>query len=121
MRKTARPESVTLLDVLIDGFEKNEILRGSHMRVLPLPTAAAARRKFQAFAKEARRWKGSPTSESVAGPRRFAAWADLEVRQLGRGVMVLARAPWFSDWWNKKGVWDDDPIGPLYDWLAEDD
>lgn len=29
------PEDATLLDVLIDGFEKNEILDGFHWRSLP--------------------------------------------------------------------------------------
>lgn len=120
MRTPTSPEDVSLLDVLIDGFEKNEIMRGLHRRDLPMPDEAAAIRKFEAFAQEARRWKGPPTRESLAGPRRFAAWTDLEVRQLGRGVMVLVRAPWFSDWWHQPGVWAGDPMGPLFDWLEEE-
>jgi hypothetical protein len=31
------PEDASLLDVLIDGFEKNEVLDGFHPRDLPMP------------------------------------------------------------------------------------
>lgn len=120
MRTASHPEDVSLLAVLIDGFEKNEVLNGFHRRDLPMPDEAAALRKFEAFAQEARRWKGPPTREALAGPRRLVAWPDLQVRQLGRGVMVLVRAPWFSDWWNQPGVWAGDPMGPLFDWLDEE-
>lgn len=42
------PADATLLDVLIDGFEKNEVLRGFHGRLLPMPDEAAAVEKFTA-------------------------------------------------------------------------
>ncbi len=114
------PEDATLLDILIDGFEKNEILGGFHWRSLPMPDEVAAARKFTALADEARRWKGEPVRCNEAGPRRIAAWPDLEIRQLALGVMVRARAPWFERWWHERSTWDGDPMGPLYDWLREE-
>jgi hypothetical protein len=48
-----RPEDATLLDVLVDGFEKNESLRGFHWRVLPMNDEPAAVRKFASLADEA--------------------------------------------------------------------
>ena len=55
---------------------------------------------------------GSPFLEA-------AWWADLEIRQVGRGVMVRVRAPRFT-WWNDRQTWDGDPIGSVYDWLEEE-
>jgi hypothetical protein len=42
MADDRRPEDATLLDVLTNGFEKNEVLRGFHWRVLPMTDEAAA-------------------------------------------------------------------------------
>ena len=63
MTKRRTPEDATLLDVLIDGFEKNELLEGFYWRQLPMPDERAAARKFDALTDEARRWKGPPTPE----------------------------------------------------------
>ena len=114
------PEHASLLDVLIDGFEKNEMMDGFHWRTLPLPDESTAIRKLDAFAHEARGWKGAPFRDEREGPRRIVAWADLELRQVGRGIMVLARATSFHSWRNEKATWKDDPMGPLYDWLNEE-
>jgi len=57
---------------------------------------------------EARRWKGAPSREESTATRRMAAWDGLEVRQAGRGIMVRARAPWFS-WWHERETWEGDP------------
>lgn len=109
----------TLIDILVDGFEKNEVLRGFHSRVLPLRSEEAARSKFVALGDEARRWKGEPTHTVDADERRLLGWADLEIRQAGRGVMVRVRAPRFA-WWNDRLTWEGDPMGSLYDWLEEE-
>lgn len=109
----------TLIDILIDGFEKNEVLRGFHARVLPLHSEEAARRKFVELGEEARRWKGEPTLAVDADGRRLVGWADLEIRQVGRGVMVRVRAPRFT-WWNDRLTWEGDPMGSVYDWLDEE-
>ena len=105
-RGKARTE-ITLLDVLIDG------------RDLPMPSEAEARQKFDALAEEARRWKGPPVEER-RDARRLIAWPDLEIRQVGRGIMVRVRAPWFSEWWHDAETWDGDPMTPIYDWLRQD-
>jgi len=120
MEKTNTQEDATLLDVLIDGFEKNEILGGFHWRDLPMPDEAAAARKFGALVDEARRWKGQPGRLQEEPPRRIASWPDLEIRQVGRGVMVRARAPRFADWWHDRKTWEGDPMGPIFDWIEED-
>lgn len=117
MRRNGSQEDATLLDVLIDGFEKNEVLHGFHGRNLPMPDEEAATRKFGALVDEARRWKGTPERLEEEPPRRIAAWPDLEIRQVGRGIMVRARAAWFSGWWNERSTWEGDPMGPIYDWL----
>jgi len=111
------PEEATLLDVLVDGFEKNEILAGFHWRTLPMPDEASAARKFAALSDEARRWKGDPSRLRTEPPRRHAAWTDLEIGQAGRGILVRVRAPWFARWWNERATWEDDPMGAIYDWL----
>jgi hypothetical protein len=119
MRNETTQEGATLLDVLIDAFEKNEVMYGFHWRTLPMPDEASAVRKCAALVEEARRWKGAPSREESTPTRRMAAWDGLEIRQAGRGIMVLARAPWFS-WWHSREAWEGDPIGPLYDWLEEE-
>lgn len=120
MRRTTSQEDATLLDVLIDGFEKNEVLDGFHWRNLPMPDEDAAIRKFQALLDEARRWKGEPARLEDEPPRRVAAWPELEIRQVGCGIMVRARAPWFAGWWHERQTWEGDPMGPIYDWLREE-
>jgi hypothetical protein len=117
-RGTSR-EDATLLDVLVDGFEKNEVLDGFHWRDLPMPDEGSAARKFAALRAEATRWKGAPAREIDSAPRRLVAWDDLEIRQSGRGIMVRARAPWFG-WWHDAGTWERDPMGPIFEWLDEE-
>lgn len=117
MRATSQ-EAATLLDILIDGFEKNEVLGGFHRRELPMPDEGAAARKFRALVEEARCWKGPPVRLQEDAMRRLAAWPDLEIRQAGRGVMVLARAPGFG-WWHDEQTWDGDPMGAARAWLHE--
>jgi hypothetical protein len=119
MRPGTSQEASTLLDVLIDGFEKNEVMGGFHWRSLPMRNESAAMIKFNALAEEARRWKGQPDRLDESGPRRIAAWPDLEIRQIGRGIMVRARAPSF-EWWHDRATWDGDPLGPIYEWLSEE-
>src|SRR5262245_22813240 len=119
MATDRKPEDATLVDVLIDGFEKNEVLDGFHDRMLPLANELAAARKFASFVDEATRWKGSPAHRDEQRGRRLAAWSDLEIRQAGRGVLVRAKAPRFGDWWNQPSVWADDPLRDVVAWLAE--
>lgn len=66
---------------------------------------------MEGSARTARRGR-SPADRSVL--------PDLEIRQLGRGIMVRVRAPWFSDWWHEDVTWEGDPIGPIYEWLREE-
>ncbi len=121
MRRTTSREDATLIDVLIDAFEKNEVFGGFHWRDLPMPPDdASAHRKFLAFSDEARRWKGAPIRSLDDNGRRLAAWPDLEIRQLGRGVMVRVRAPGFDRWWHAETTWNGDPMGPIWEWLAAD-
>lgn len=109
-----------MLDVLVDAFEKNEVIDDHHWRDLPMPDEAAAIRKLGQLADEARRWKGEPRRDERVGPRRVVAWEDLEIRQIGRGVMVRVRAPWLSTWWHDRDTWAGDPIGPIHAWIAEE-
>jgi hypothetical protein len=115
-----RPEHATLLDVLIDAFEKNEMLDGMHWRTLPLPDEAAAVSKLAELAEEARRWKGEPTRDDDQGVRRVISWPGLELRRVGRGIMVRVRAPRFSSWWDERDVWAGDPMGPIFEWIDEE-
>jgi hypothetical protein len=110
----------TLIDVLIDGFEKNEVMSGHHFRTLPLSDEDTAIAKFTELAAEGVRWKGRPVVETADKGRRRVAWDDLEIRQVGRGVLVLVRDPTFWRWWHDSATWDGDPMGPAYEWLAED-
>jgi hypothetical protein len=120
MRRRNTPSDATLVDVLVDGFEKNEVMYGFHWRSLPMPDEEAARRKFASLVAEALSWKGAPLRDQRAGSRQLVGWKDLEIRQAGRGIMVRIRTPAFSDWWNAPETWFDDPMGPLFAWLAEE-
>jgi hypothetical protein len=116
--KTA--EDATLLDLLVDGFEKNEILQGQHWRKLPMHDEGAARVKFELLVEEARRWMGEPVWAHEETGRRLARWTDLEIRQAGRGVMVRVRAPRFDAWWHDRETWAGDPMGPVHEWITEE-
>lgn len=118
MRDRSSPHNASLLDILVDGFEKNEMFDGYHWRDLPMPDADSAARKFEELAEEARRWKGEP-ARTETGLRRLVAWDDLEIRQVGRGIRVRARAPRFDDWWHEAGTWAGDPMGEMWRWLDE--
>jgi hypothetical protein len=115
-----RPEDATLIDVLVDGFEKNEVIEGFHWRQLPLPDEAAAIRKFGGLVEEAQRWKGAATRHGEDRGRRVAAWPDLEIRQVGRAVLVRVRTAQFGNWWRADETWSGKPFRALYDWLAEE-
>ena len=110
----------TLLDVLIDGFQKNEVMGGFHWRDLPCLTEAQATERFRAFVVEATRWKGVASESVDEGTRRKALWPDLRIWQAGRGVCVEARAPWFSRWWHDEATWAGDPMAAIWAWRAED-
>jgi hypothetical protein len=34
--------------------------------------------------------------------------------------MVRVRAPWLDRWWNDALTWAGDPMGPLYEWIEEE-
>ena len=120
MAERRTPEDATLLDVLVDGFEKNEVLHGFHCRRLPMPDEDAAVRKFVSLTDEARRWKGPPARVDEQPGRRLSAWPDLEIRMAGRGLVLRARMTCFGDWWQDEQTWQGDPLGPVFDWIAED-
>ena len=120
MRRGKPREEITLLDILIDGFEKNEVLDGFHWRVLPMPDEAAAVRKFNDFAQEARRRKGPPTRELDTAARRFAAWPDLDIRQAGHGILIRVWSAWFRDWWHERATWKGEPLDAVYAWIDEE-
>ena len=119
MQHAKPPQDTTLLELLIDGFEKNEVLGGFHMRTLPLPDEATAAGKFAEFIDEVRRWKGEPATGISTPERQLAAWSDMEIRQAGRGVMVRVRQPRF-EWWHLAASWADHPMQQIYDWIDED-
>jgi len=110
----------TLLDVLIDGFEKNEMSGGFHWRDLPMPDEESAIAKFRELTEEATRWKGQPARATHEGGRYLSAWPDLEIRCIGRAIMVRAAAPWFDHWWHRAETWEGDPFGPIFKWLNEE-
>ena len=120
MTDRKRPDDASLLDLLIDGFEKNEAPEGFHWRELPVADEGTAARKFVAFSEEAERWRGPPLRR-VGGPvRRLVAWPDFEIRQAGRAIMVRVRRTSFHDWWNESATWAGDPMGPISDWIDEE-
>ncbi len=112
-------QNVGLLELLIDGFEKNEVLEGFHWRTLPMPDEASARAKFDSLVTEGERWKGAARRREAA-ERRLAAWSGMEIRQSGRGILLRARATGFEKWWNDRAVWEGDPLAPIYAWLHDE-
>jgi hypothetical protein len=72
MARHRGPEDASLLDVLIDGFERNEVVAEFHCRELPLPDEEAAVRAFASLSDEARQWKGAPDHVEDSGSRRLA-------------------------------------------------
>jgi hypothetical protein len=110
MAVAKRPEEATLLDVLIDGFEKNEVLDGFHERVLPLGDEQLAKARFAALLEEVIRWKGSPMRRDEQAEWQLAAWSDLELLQAGSALAIRIRAPRFSAWWHEPATWRGDPM-----------
>ncbi len=115
-----RQEDATLLDVLVDGFEKNEVHRGFHWRELPMPDDGAAMRKFASLSDEASRWKGAPLRIENTSGRQLALWSDLEIRRAGRAVLVRVKAPHFDRWWHETTTWEGNPMQTIFDWIADE-
>jgi len=111
---------VTLIDILVDGFEKNEILDGTHWRQLPMPDEASAIEKFASLIDEATRWQGKPQTLTETVKRRKAVWTGLDIRQTGLAILVRVKTPWFNAWWHE-AAWDHDSFDDLYAWLKEDE
>ncbi|MEL7313093.1 MAG: hypothetical protein AAFN07_16370 [Pseudomonadota bacterium] len=115
---TVAPSEATLIDVLIDGFEKNEVSNGWHVRQLPLRDEETASEKFAQFVSEARSWKGPPEELIDEGHRRRAHWHRLEIIQAGLGLMIRVRAPRFGEWWHKDETWSWEPMNEVDKWLS---
>ena len=108
--------------MLVDGFEKNEVLHGFHWRELPMSDEGAAIRKFAALADEAQRWMVGlcrPEPRRVSRRRTVALWPDLEIRQAGPAVMVRVKPPHF-DSWSCADVGRKLRLQPIFDWVAEE-
>ncbi len=114
-------ESVTLLDLLIAGFERNEVLGGYHWRELPMPDREAAARKFEALYAEAERWHGAPLRFEQGFERQLALWPELELRQAGRGVLVRVPAPRIESWWSEPKTWAGEPMRAVAEWIDDED
>jgi hypothetical protein len=119
MTKSQGRSGVGLLDLLIDGFEKNEMLEGFHSRTLPMPDELSAQAKFESLVAEAERWKGPAQRTERDKGRRLAVWSDMDIRQAGPGILLRAKAPRFERWWHDSATWEGDPLGPIYSWLHE--
>jgi hypothetical protein len=110
---------VTLIDLLMNGFEKNESIGNWFWRQLPAPDDATAIRKFEEFAAEGRRWKGEPLESVSDSDGRAIVWSDLQVRQKGRGVIVAGRSETIAQVWYANSSWNEDPMGEVFDWFSE--
>jgi hypothetical protein len=120
MRKVQSAAQATFLDIVIDGFEKNEVFYGFHHRVIPIESEERARSKYDALTAEVTAWKGPPIRVISESGRQLAAWPDVELRQAGRGILIRVRAPWFGCWWDSDEIWTGNPLDQVYDWLAEE-
>lgn len=43
----------------------------------------------------------------------------MTARKTPSGLLVRARMAQFSDWWNDEHAWQGEPMGPVFDWIAE--
>lgn len=120
MTRAKTPGDATLLDVLVDGFEQNELLDGYYWRQLPLPDEQAAAKKFASLSEEVRRWKGPPARTDARGAWRLHAWPDLELAVAGRGIVLRIRSPQFADWWHDERNWQNDPLSDAFAWIARE-
>jgi hypothetical protein len=111
---------VTLIDILVDGFEKNEVPDGTHWRQLPMPDEASAIAKFASLVDEGARWQGKSPVLTETGKRRKAAWDGLDIRQTGLAIHVRVKTPWFNAWWHD-AKWDHESFDDLYAWLREEE
>jgi hypothetical protein len=114
-------DAVTLLGLLIAGFENNEVSNGYHSRALPMSDKEAAMRKFATLCAEAERWHGAPLRFEQGFGRQLALWPQLEIRQAGRAILVRVPAPRFDSWWHSPATWAGDPLRPMTDWIEEED
>lgn len=115
MIMTKTPQTASLLDIIIDGFEGGqgalETTHGWRFRQLPMSSETEAFAKFKELAVEALRWKGDGISRSG----NHVEWPDLQIWTRGRGILVLVRDPNFDSWWHKPETWggDDDDNNPM--------
>jgi hypothetical protein len=119
IRPKSTPENATLLEVLVTAFDRNELLNGYYSRLLPFDDELRASSKFAELVDEARRWKGAPLQALDTGTRRLAAWPDLELRQSGRGVLLLVPGRNEPHWWNDPSTWKGDPMADVYAWTFD--
>jgi hypothetical protein len=112
-------DDVTLIDLLMNGFEKNECFDDWFWRQLPAPDDATAIRKFEEFAAEGRRWKGEPLETVSESDGRAIVWSDLQVRQKGRGVLVAGKSGNIASLWYADSTWNGDPMGDVFGWFSE--
>jgi hypothetical protein len=117
--KSQDRSGVSLLDLLIDGFEKNEVLEGFHWRTLPMPDELSAEAKFESLVAEAERWKGPARRTEAAKGRRLVAWPDMDIRQADRGILLRVKTPRFEKWWHDRATWEGDPLEPIYSWVQK--
>jgi hypothetical protein len=59
-------------------------------------------------------------SQDVDRGRRVAAWPDLEIRQVGRAILIRVRTASFGDWWHADETWSGQPFRAVRDWLEEE-
>ena len=43
----------------------------------------------------------------------------MTARKTPSGLLVRARMAQFSGWWNDEHAWQGEPMGPVFDWIAE--
>lgn len=110
------PEETSLLGMLADCFEKNELIEGWFRRELPLADPPAAGRKYREFREELVRWKGRPQAEDAGPGWQRADWGDIRMKQAGRGIMVWLRSAGVSQWWHESRIWAGDPLADAWEW-----
>jgi hypothetical protein len=120
MTERRRQQDATLMDLLVGGFEKNEVLDGFHFRQLPMPDDVSAANKFRALVDEVRSWKGAPIHTEETPTRQLATWQGFEIRRAGRGIIVRVMAPSFDHWWSTPAAWSGDPMSQVFAWLGEE-
>ena len=112
-------EDLTLLAVLSQCFEVDEMIDGYHLRTAPFGSETVAVARFAQWKSEIEHWLGPREGEDAGGDGedwQRAWWPDLRMKRTGRGIAFWVRSARVERWWHDTELWEDPGLDGLWQW-----